>query len=491
MAGKLYGIGVGPGDPKLLTLKAKEILENVQAVAYPVKEKGEESTAYHIAAQAADLSGKQIIEIEFKMDKDRQKREACRRAAAKLLASYLDQGLDIGMITLGDVSVYSTYTYVNQMLAQKGYETEIVPGIPSFCGGAAKAQISLAEGNESFGVISSLKGETQLEAALETFDNLVVMKAGSSVKKIAAKLAAMGLESHGAVLSNVGMADEYIGPLDTDRDYGYFTTLIIKKKEDVPRMVYFIGAGPGDPQLLTIKGKKYIDRADVIIYAGSLVNEHVLDDRKPEAVVYNSAYMHLDEVIGVMKEAEAAGLMTARVHTGDPSIFGAVREQMDALDALHIPYEVIPGVSSFLGAAASLKKEYTLPGVSQTVILTRMEGRTPVPEGEKLADLAKHHATMIIFLSAGMMETLVGTLREVYPEHTPAAVVYKATWEDEKIVIGDLTNISEKVKAAGITKTALTIVGDFLGDEYELSKLYDKTFTTEFRQGQPEAENER
>lgn len=255
-------------------------------------------------------------------------------------------------------------------------------------------------------------------------------------------------------------------------------------------MVYFIGAGPGDPQLLTIKGKKYIDSADVIIYAGSLVNEHVLDGRKPEAAVYNSAYMHLDEVIGVMKKAEAAGLVTARVHTGDPSIFGAVREQMDALDALHIPYEVIPGVSSFLGAAASLKKEYTLPGVSQTVILTRMEGRTPVPEGEKLADLAKHHATMIIFLSAGMMDTLVGTLREVYPEHTPAAVVYKATWEDEKIVIGDLTNISEKVKAAGITKTALTIVGDFLGDKYELSKLYDKTFTTEFRQGQPEGENE-
>lgn len=247
MAGKLYGIGVGPGDPKLLTLKAKEILENVQAVAYPVKEKGEESTAYHIAAQAADLSGKQIIEIEFKMDKDRQKREACRRAAAKLLASYLDQGIDIAMITLGDVSVYSTYTYVNQMLAQKGYETEIVPGIPSFCGGAAKAQISLAEGNESFGVISSLKGETQLEAALETFDNLVVMKAGSSVKKIAAKLAAMGLESHGAVLSNVGMADEYIGPLDTERDYGYFTTLIIKKKEDVQDGLFYRRRTGGSP----------------------------------------------------------------------------------------------------------------------------------------------------------------------------------------------------------------------------------------------------
>ena len=147
-------------------------------------------------------------------------------------------------------------------------------------------------------------------------------------------------------------------------------------------MVYFIGAGPGDPELLTIKGKKYIDLADVIIYAGSLVNEKVLDSRKPEAVVYNSAYMNLDEVLEVMKKAEADGLMTARVHTGDPSIFGAIREQMDALEAMGIDYEVVPGVSSFLGVASALKKEYTLPGVSQTVILTRMEGRTPVPPKE-------------------------------------------------------------------------------------------------------------
>lgn len=248
-------------------------------------------------------------------------------------------------------------------------------------------------------------------------------------------------------------------------------------------MVYFIGAGPGDPELLTVKGKKYIDMADVIIYAGSLVNEQVLASRKPEAVVYNSAYMNLEEVLEVMKEAEAKGLMTARVHTGDPSIFGAIREQMDALDALGIAYEVIPGVSSFLGVAAALKKEYTLPGVSQTVILTRMEGRTPVPEKEKLLSLAEHNATMIIFLSVGMIDELAKTLRKAYRETTPVAVVYKATWEDQKIVRGDLTNIAARVKEARITKTALTVVGDFLGDDYELSKLYDKTFTTEFRKG--------
>ena len=239
-------------------------------------------------------------------------------------------------------------------------------------------------------------------------------------------------------------------------------------------MVSFIGAGPGDPELLTIKGKKIIDSADVIIYAGSLVNPQVLADAKEGAVIYNSA---------LMKDAEDKGLKVARVHTGDPAIYGAHREQMDRLDELGIDYEVIPGVSSFLATAAVLKKEYTLPGVSQTVILTRMEGRTPMPPKEKLVDLAKHNATMIIFLSVGMLDEMSAILRQEYRPETPVAVVYKATWEDQKIVRGDLTNIAERVKEAGITKTALTVVGDFLGNDYDLSKLYDKTFTTEFRKG--------
>ena len=246
-------------------------------------------------------------------------------------------------------------------------------------------------------------------------------------------------------------------------------------------MVYFIGAGPGDPELLTVKGKRLIDQADVIIYAGSLVNPEVLKNRKEDAEVYNSAYMTLPEVLEVIRKAEAENKMTARVHTGDPSIYGAIREQMDALEKWGITYEVIPGVSSFLAAAASMRKEYTLPDVSQTVILTRMEGRTPVPEKEKIFSLAKHHATMIIFLSVGQIDQLVEMLLEGYERITPAAVVYKASWPEEKIVYGTLEDISEKVKQAGITKTALVVVRDFLGDHYNLSKLYDEYFETEYR----------
>ena len=248
-------------------------------------------------------------------------------------------------------------------------------------------------------------------------------------------------------------------------------------------MIRFIGAGPGDPELLTIKGKKYIDQADIIIYAGSLVNPEVLKDAKEGANIYNSATMTLEEVIAIMEEGEKKGLQVVRVHTGDPAIFGAHREQMDRLDELGIAYEVIPGVSSFLATAAVLKKEYTLPGVSQTVILTRMEGRTPMPEGEKLRDLAKHKATMIIFLSIGMIEKMATELALEYGEDTPVAVVYKATWDDQKIVRGTLKTIAKQVKDEKIKKTALTVVGDFLGDDYDLSCLYDKHFTHEFREG--------
>ncbi len=245
--------------------------------------------------------------------------------------------------------------------------------------------------------------------------------------------------------------------------------------------VYFVGAGPGDPELISIKGKRIIDEADVIIYAGSLVNKEVLRDAKKGAFIYNSASMNLDEVIEVTKNAVFSGKMVARVHTGDPSIYGAIREQMDRLDEYNIEYEVIPGISSFLATAAALKKEYTLPAVTQTLILTRMEGRTSVPDKERIEELAKHRATMIIFLSIGAIEELATRLKAGYEENTPVAVVYKASWEEQKIVRGNLNNIARLVKEAGISKTALVVVGDFLGDEYELSKLYDKNFSHEYR----------
>jgi len=245
--------------------------------------------------------------------------------------------------------------------------------------------------------------------------------------------------------------------------------------------VYFIGAGPGDPELITIKGKKIIDSSEVIIYAGSLVNKEVIDSRKPDAEVYNSAEMNLPEIIEVMEKAIKSGKTVARVHTGDPSIYGAIREQIEELKKLKIEFEVIPGVSSFVAAASVLGKEFTVPEISQTVICTRFEGRTPVPEKESLELLASHKASMAIFLSVGMIDDVVKKLLVHYETTTPIAVVQKATWADQKIIEGNLENIAEKVKNEKISKTALILVGDFLGDKYEVSKLYDKSFTHEYR----------
>ena len=249
-------------------------------------------------------------------------------------------------------------------------------------------------------------------------------------------------------------------------------------------MVYFVGAGAGDPELLTIKGKRLIDHADVLIYAGSLVNPEVLADRKPESVVYDSAGMTLEEVLAVMKQAEQAGKTTVRVHTGDASIYGAIREQLDALDRMEIAHEVVPGVSSFLAAAAALQKEYTLPDVSQTVILTRMAGRTPVPEREQIESLAAHQATMVVFLSTGMLEELSRRLIEGgYTADTPAAIVYKATWPDEKKFVCTVGTLAQTAAENNITKTALMIIGDSVkAAHYDRSKLYDPGFTTEFRE---------
>jgi precorrin-4/cobalt-precorrin-4 C11-methyltransferase len=250
-------------------------------------------------------------------------------------------------------------------------------------------------------------------------------------------------------------------------------------------MVDFVGAGCGAADLITLRGKRLLEKADVLIYAGSLVNPELLDYAKPECKIYNSAVMHLDEVIEVMKKAEAEGKDTVRLHTGDPSVYGAIREQMDRLDELHIPYSITPGVSSFCGAAAALRAEYTLPDVSQTVILTRMAGRTPVPEKEGIESLAAHNATMVIFLSAGMTEKLSARLLSGgYRSDTPAAIVYKATWSDEKVVRCTVGTLAKAARENGITKTALITVGGFLGNDYELSKLYDKNFETGFRKAE-------
>ena len=250
-------------------------------------------------------------------------------------------------------------------------------------------------------------------------------------------------------------------------------------------MVHFVGAGPGAPDLITLRGAELLKKTDVVIYAGSLVNPALLGLAKEGCAVCNSAEMTLEQVLDVMKDAQEKKLDLVRLHTGDPCLYGAIREQMDALDALGIPWDDTPGVSSFCGAAAALGAEYTLPGVSQTVIITRMAGRTPVPEGESLEKLASHGASMAIFLSAGMQEQVQAALLAggAYGEDTPAAIVYKATWPEEKIVRCTVGTLAAAGDAAGIWKTAIILVGGFLGRSYERSKLYDPEFTTEFRQG--------
>lgn len=249
-------------------------------------------------------------------------------------------------------------------------------------------------------------------------------------------------------------------------------------------MVNFVGAGPGAPDLITVRGQKLLSEADVIIYAGSLVNPQLLSYAKEGCQIYNSAVMTLEEVLEVMYAAEEKGQMTVRLHTGDPCLYGAIREQMDALDEKGIAYADCPGVSSFCGAAAALNLEYTLPDVSQSVIITRMAGRTPVPEKEEIASLAAHQATMVVFLSTGMLEKLSERLiAGGYTADTPAAIVYKATWEDEKTFVCTVGTLAETARKNNITKTALMIIGDVVShSHYDRSELYNPAFTTEFRE---------
>ena len=249
-------------------------------------------------------------------------------------------------------------------------------------------------------------------------------------------------------------------------------------------MIHFIGAGPGAADLITVRGARLLREADVIIYAGSLVNPALLENKKENCAIYDSASMTLEDVIDVMKATEASGGTTVRLHTGDPSLYGAIREQMDRLDELESAYDVTPGVSSFSGAAAALEAEYTLPEVSQSVIITRMAGRTPVPEREKLSKMASHGCTMVLFLSTGLLEDVERELMEGgYGPDTPAAIVYKATWPEQRVYRCTVSTLARTAKENQVTKTALITVGGFLGGQYERSKLYDPGFTHGYRVG--------
>jgi len=249
-------------------------------------------------------------------------------------------------------------------------------------------------------------------------------------------------------------------------------------------MIHFVGAGSGAADLITLRGAKLMGQAGQVIYAGSLVNPQLLELAPSGCRILNSALMTLEQVVDAMARAEAEGLDTVRLHTGDPCLYGAIREQMDRLDGLGIAYDLTPGVSSFCGAAAALRAEYTLPGVSQTVIITRMAGRTPMPAGEEMSALAAHGSTMAVFLSAGLLPQLQQQLEQGgRGPGTPAAIVYKATWPDEKVLRCTVGTLAETARQNGVDKTALILVGEFLEGTFQRSRLYDPAFTTGFREG--------
>ena len=276
-------------------------------------------------------------------------------------------------------------------------------------------------------------------------------------------------------------------------------------------MIHIVGAGSGAADLITLRGARLLRAADVVVWAGSLVNPELLAECKESCIVYDSAHMTLEEVLDVMCAADARGEEVVRLHTGDPCLYGAIQEQMDALDARGVDYEVVPGVSSFCGAAAALRQEYTLPGISQSVVITRLSGRTPMPAGEGMRTMAESGSTMVIFLSSGMLAELSAELHRVKTEMNdyytaellaagrssdePAALVYKATWPEERVVRCTVGTLADAGAREGIDRTALVVVGRVLGargrlahngaqaESYERSKLYDPAFTTEFRQG--------
>jgi len=254
--------------------------------------------------------------------------------------------------------------------------------------------------------------------------------------------------------------------------------------------VYFVGVGPGDPELMTIRAKRVIDHADLILYTGSLLAEGGFQERKMTARLIDSAPLYLAEIVDLMREAAQAGQVVARVHDSDPALFGAISEQIAPLEAAGIPCEVIPGISAAFAAAAALRVELTIPELSQTVILTRLEGRTPVPEREQLRDLASHQATLVLYLSIALIEQVVAELRTAYPVETPVAVVQRVSCSDQRILRGTLRDIADQVKTAQMRAQAVIMVGPVFGPDLRHgwdthSKLYDRTFTHAFRRGEP------
>ena len=483
MAGRFDLAGVGPGDPELVTIKTIRAIKECQVLVLPIGspdlkkpelEEGEEETfakeclAYRIACEAEPETKKKLrLYLPMPMIKEKKLLKEIHDEGARRAAELLEEGKNLVFLTLGDPTVYSTGIYIYKRLKKMGYQGEIFSGIPSFCGETAGAAC----------LSGVLRDGRKAEASGDegSYEDRAKDGAGQSCSERGRTAGENGHELRTGWRKNLQMHRRNTGRC------GIFFDCNSKGER---KMIHFVGAGSGAVDLITVRGQKLLEEADIVVYAGSLVNPELLKNCQKDCQIYNSAKMTLEEVMEVMISGEKQGKKVVRLHTGDPCLYGAIKEQMDLLEKENISYKVCPGVSSFCGAASALNAEYTLPGISQSVVITRMAGRTPVPEKESIESFAAHQATMVIFLSTGMLEELSKRLIEGgYQPETPAAIVYKATWEDEKVCRCAVKELAVTAKENGITKTALIVVGEVLGGEYERSLLYHPEFTTEFRQG--------
>lgn len=500
--GSFYGVGVGPGDPELLTRKAERILKQAQVVAVPKRGPRDRGYAYEIVAPLLDPGRQEIVELVFPMTRERERLEAVWDGHVEALAERLLAGRDCAFITEGDPFLYSTFIYIWERLRARcpAVPVEVVPGVSSVTAAACRAGLPLASGGERVAILPGVPDDpAELRGLAAAFDTVVVLKAGARAPAVLDAWEAGGAGRlvcvRRATTPGEAVAEgrEAVASLEPD----YFSLFLLRGRgapaggggaaRPAPG-VYFIGAGPGAPDLITVRGRELLAAADVILYTDALLHPDLLRWAKPGARVHGSSRLTLEEQMALMTEAVAGGRVVARLHTGDPALFGAVQEQMAALQAEGIPYRVVPGVTAATAGAAALGVELTVPGVAQTVIFSRAAGRTPVPEREALRRLAEHRATLCLYLSAGLLpEAVAELLAGGYPPDTPAALVHRVSWPEETALRCRLHELPERAAREGIRNQAVVLVGQALafprpaGETGARSLLYHPGFSHAFR----------
>ncbi len=498
--GTFFGIGTGPGDSGWITVRGARILAQCPHIFAPKARIKSESLARSIAQEHIG-SHATVHEQLFPMTKDEDELSERWQAAAEEVAAVLERGEDACFLTIGDPMLYSTYVYLLRALQQRLPElaVETVPGVTSFCAAASRTNFTLGERKEPLTIIPAADDLSAVEEAISRDGTVVLMKIGGRLPEILTLLEKHNVMDDAVLVARAGQPEERIitnlrSLPPEDHDVGYLSVILIHVKSDgtpasgvqsraSSSIVTFVGAGPGDPELMTLKAARLLQSCQCCIYAGSLVSPDVIALLPEDCEKYDSAEMTLEQTTEACRSGIERGLSVVRLHSGDPSIYGAIREQMNDLDKLGIGYEVVPGVSSFQASAAALKTELTAPEVSQTIILTRDSGRTPLPPEQELSKLGAAKATLCIFLSIHGINKVVDALIPHYGDACPAAVVYRASWPDQQIVRGTLADLAEKVKAAQISRTAMIVVGEALQRDIPVSKLYDADFTHGYRKG--------